>query len=125
MHDPELVAFYATFEKLFNAGDLDGLLALYEPDAVLVAGPGQHVDDAAGRRAALAGFLALKGRIRLEIRHLLRNGDIALLSNAWRLEASDAAGAPLVMTGRTSEVARRQPDGSWRYVIDHPNGAEG
>lgn len=125
MHDPELAAFYATFERLFNAGDLEGLLALYEPDALLVSGPGQSVCDAAGRRAALAGFLALKGRIRLETRHLLRNGDLALLSNAWRLEATDPQGAPLVLTGRTSEVARRQPDGRWLYVIDHPNGAEG
>jgi len=24
----------------------------------------------------------------------------------------------------TAEVARRQADGSWRYVIDHPFGAE-
>jgi hypothetical protein len=26
--------------------------------------------------------------------------------------------------GRTAEVARRGPDGTWRYVIDHPMAAD-
>jgi ketosteroid isomerase-like protein len=28
------------FEEAFNAGDLDGLMELYEPDAALIAQPG-------------------------------------------------------------------------------------
>ena len=28
------------FEDMFNAGDLDGLMELYEPDAALIAQPG-------------------------------------------------------------------------------------
>jgi hypothetical protein len=27
------------------------------------------------------------------------------------------------MEGESAEVARRQPDGRWLYVVDHPMGA--
>jgi ketosteroid isomerase-like protein len=30
------VEAHALFQKAFNAGDLQGLMALYEPDAVLI-----------------------------------------------------------------------------------------
>ena len=48
-------------------------------------------------------------------RHAVVMDDIALLSNDWRF-----AGAGMELASRTSEVARRQPDGNWKYVIDHP-----
>jgi ketosteroid isomerase-like protein len=32
-------------------------------------------------------------------------------------------GKPATMTGESVEVVRRQPDGSWRAVIDLPFGA--
>jgi ketosteroid isomerase-like protein len=52
-------------------------------------------------------------------RFAVEQGDIALLSNAWIFEMDGAAVARSV----TAEVARRQPDGSWRYIIDNPYGA--
>ncbi len=51
-------------------------------------------------------------------RYAVEQGDIALLSNAWTFEMD---GAP-VASSVTAEVARRQPDGSWRYIIDNPYG---
>lgn len=33
------VETHAVFQKAFNAGDLDGLMALYEPDATLIPQP--------------------------------------------------------------------------------------
>jgi hypothetical protein len=32
-------------------------------------------------------------------------------------------GAGMELSCRTAEVARRQPDGTWKYVIDHPYAA--
>ena len=53
------------FEEAFNAGDLDALMELYEPDAALIAQPGSVAHGSEQARAALQGFLALKGRITL------------------------------------------------------------
>ncbi len=113
------------FAEYFNAGDLDGLLALYEPDALLCADP--EGGPARGRqaiRAALAGFLALKGRLTLETKLAAQNGDLALLRSEWRVTGTDADGKAVDMTHNSAEVVRRGPDGIWRYIIDHPYGAD-
>ncbi|MGE3771919.1 MAG: SgcJ/EcaC family oxidoreductase [Gammaproteobacteria bacterium] len=112
------------FEERFNAGDLDGMLALYEGDATFVRGPGDYVNSRAALAEGLRGFLATKGSIKLETRYAVQHGELALLSNEWTLTGTDADGKPFTMSGRTVEVVRRQADGRWLYVIDHPWGAQ-
>ncbi len=115
---------YAKFAQCFNAGDMEGLLDLYEPGAVFVKGPGDHVTGRDAIRVALQGFLDGGGQISFKIRHAVRQGDIALLSNEYTLQGTDGNGKPFTMNGKTSEVLRLQPDGRWLYLIDHPTGAQ-
>lgn len=112
------------FEACFNAGDLDGMLALYEEGATFVRGADDYVNSRAALVEGLRGFLDTRGKIRLETRYAVQHGDLALLSNEWTLTGKAADGEPFTMTGRTVEVVRRQPDGRWLYVIDHPWGAQ-
>jgi uncharacterized protein (TIGR02246 family) len=107
------------FEDSFNAGDLDGLMELYEPDAALIAQPGSVAHGPEQARAALQGFLALKGRITLDTKLVVTVGDLAYLANSWSLSGTGPDGTPVVLGATTAEVARRQPDGTWRYVIDN------
>jgi uncharacterized protein (TIGR02246 family) len=107
------------FEEAFNAGDLDALMELYEPDAALIAQPGSVADGSEQARTALQGFLALKGRITLDTKLVVTVGDLAYLSNRWSLTGTDPDGNPVVLGATTAEVARRQGDGGWRYVIDN------
>jgi ketosteroid isomerase-like protein len=44
------------FEELFNDGDIDGLMELYETDAALIAQPGSVAHGSEQMRAALQGF---------------------------------------------------------------------
>jgi ketosteroid isomerase-like protein len=123
MSQPPEIA-HRLFEERFNAGDLEGLLALYEEPATFVRGPGEQVQDRAGLIAGLKDFLGIGGRLRLVTRYAVQHGDLALLSNEWTLTGEGADGEPFTHTGRTVEVVRRQPDGRWLYVIDHPWGAQ-
>jgi uncharacterized protein (TIGR02246 family) len=107
------------FEEAFNAGDIDGLMELYEPDAALIAQPGSLANGIEQARAALQGFLALKGRIALDTKLVVTVGELAYLSNTWSLTGTGPDGNPVVLGATTAEVARRQADGSWRYVIDN------
>jgi ketosteroid isomerase-like protein len=98
-------------ERLFveraNAGDVDGLVALFQPDAVMVDDRGRVATGEAEIRRALAALVASGERLTLgDQRPTLRVGDVALTST--RLAAG----------GVTAEVARRRPDGTWRWVID-------
>jgi ketosteroid isomerase-like protein len=72
-------------------------------------------------RAALLGFLALKGRITLDTKLVFTVGDLAL-SSTWSLNGTGPDGNPVALGATTAEVARRQADGIWRYVIDNALG---
>jgi uncharacterized protein (TIGR02246 family) len=113
------------FEDAFNAGDSDALMELYEPDATLIAQPGSVVRGLDEIRAALGGFLALKGKIRVDTKLVLTVGDLAYLANTWSLEGTGADGEPVTLGATTAEVARRGEDGNWRYVIDNAWGDQG
>src|SRR5262245_7899523 len=115
------VEAHALFQKAFNAGDLQGLVALYETDAILIPQPGaEPVKGARAIRSALESFLALNGKLELETKHVVQHGELALLRSTWRFEGTAPDGKPVEMSHDSAEVVRRQPDGSWRYVIDHP-----
>ena len=124
MNEQIAASIYADFAKYFNARDLEGLLGLYEEDAVFVRGPEDYVSGHESIGEALQAFFDTGGKISFKVRHAVQHGDIALLSNEYTLEGVDAAGESFVMTGKTSEVLRQQADGRWLYIIDHPSGAQ-
>ena len=116
--EPEQI--HRVFEQAFNSGDLDGLVALYEQDATLVPQPGVVVEGLDGIRESLRWLLDRNGRITIESKLVLRVDDIAYVSNRWSLTGGtmpDGSAADLGAT--TAEVARRQADGTWLYVIDN------
>ena len=107
------------FEKHMNAGELDRLVALYEPTATLVATPGEPSVGHAAIREALVGFIAAKAQMRLKVGQILRSGDdLAVLYNDWSGHYTDADGARVEVGGQAMEIVRRQPDGRWLFAID-------
>jgi ketosteroid isomerase-like protein len=107
---------HSIFEALFNDGDLDGLTALYEPDAVLNPSVKGLVCGTDAIRAALQGFLALGGRISITTTAVFEGpGGLALTHGEWSLR-----GGSTELAGKTAEVLRQQPDGKWLYAIDNP-----
>ncbi|MFD8793553.1 YybH family protein, partial [Streptomyces vinaceus] len=104
------------FTRYLAAGDLDGLLSLYEPDAHFVPTPGTHLTGADAIREGLRHLIDAGARLTLELRDIRQVGDIALLSNRATLTGL----GPDPLTTDTTEVVRRQPDGSWAHVIDDP-----
>jgi uncharacterized protein (TIGR02246 family) len=115
---------HVVFSARYNAGDLDGLVALYEPNAKLVSQPGQEVQGREAIRAGLQGFLALMPRIDMTTRYVLETGDTAVLSGQWKLTGRGPDGTAMEMGGKSVEVLRRQADGTWLFVLDHPFGAD-
>ena len=110
------------FAKFFNSQDIDGLLSLYEEDAVLSPGGGAVVRGKDGIRESLQAFLAMGGTIEfLGATEPLVNGKLALTHGRWRI----TPGSGDAMEGVTAELARLDDDGEWRYVIDNPFGSAG
>ena len=116
--EPEQI--HGLFEQAFNAGDIESLIALYEPDAALIPQPGTVAEGTAAIRDSLQWFLDRGGQITLDTKLVLRAGDLAFLANRWSLTGGTMPdGTPAELGATTAEVARRQPDGTWLYVIDN------
>ena len=98
-------------EKFFveraNAGDLEGLVALYEPNAVVASADGKVARGLGEIRQFFVRFLADRPHLDPSLQApALRSGDLALTSS--RLSNGEI----------TAEVARRQPDGNWLWLVD-------
>jgi uncharacterized protein (TIGR02246 family) len=105
-----------------NSGNLDGLLTLYEDQAAFAAQPGTLAHGLEAIRGALAGFIAMKGILDLKVTRVLEASDLALVTGVWTFDGTGPDGRPVTLTGQNADVLRRQPDGSWRFVIDNPWG---
>ena len=110
IHDPQYLERQLVIRE--NAGDVTGMTALFEPDAVIELNDGTLVR---GTEAIHAFFTKLQvtglgpegRRFKLgQQRPALICGDLALTST--RSIDGDI----------TTEVARRQADGTWLWIID-------
>lgn len=98
------------FVERSNAGDADGVAALYEEDAVMAYPPGSQTVGRAAIRELWASVLAQRPHFTYEEPlPTLVSGDIALTSTAPRDDA-----------GARAQVVRRQPDGTWLRLLDYP-----
>ena len=112
---------HALFIEAMNEGKLGDLVQLYESEAVFVVEPGKTVRGLEAIREAFAGFLALRPTIDMTTRGVyMAPGGLALLEGSWTLRGTGPDGSAVELHGESSEVARRQSDGTWRYVIDDP-----
>ena len=109
------------FGEHVNAGDLEALLGLYEPGCSLVRRDGGVARGHAEIRQVFERLLAMRARMSTEIVKVVRAGDeLALVYNDWCMSATRADGQPVEARGRAIEVVRRQPDGTWRFILDDP-----
>lgn len=116
-HKPQDI--HAIFLDAFNRVDIEALVALYEPNAILVTRSG----NAAGHdaiRAAYQRILGGGGLMELQTRTVIESRDgLALLHASWKLYRGEK-----VIPGLSTEVVRRQPDDAWLFVIDEPRTPE-
>ena len=95
------------FVERVNAGDVEGLVALYEANATLALGGGDVFVGLDQIREYFVEFLATRPQLTPSVQApALRSGNLALTSS--RLDNGDV----------TAEVARQQPDGNWLWVVD-------
>jgi hypothetical protein len=71
--EPEQI--HGLCEQAFNAGDLEALVALYEPDAALIPQPGTMAEGTAAIRDSVRWFPDRGGRITLDTKLVVRVGD--------------------------------------------------
>lgn len=111
----------SVFQSAFNSGSAQALAAVYDQNAVFVTRAGEPVTGEE-LRAANAAFQSLGLPISVRPRHTYVADDIALLIVDWAIDGEGPDGEHVHIEGTATDVARRGPDGLWRYVIDNPFG---
>ncbi len=104
------------------AGDMDAILATFEPNAVMAAQPGMTVAGTEALRESFNQFMAINPRITIVSEETIQAGDIALHSYTWKMSGKAPEGSPVEQSGFSTVVLRRQVDGRWLMVIDNPFG---
>jgi uncharacterized protein (TIGR02246 family) len=107
-----------------NAGDLDDAVACYAPDATFIPQPDIVVSGRAAIRVALTQLVGLNAVLRSQTHAVFESTDTALYCASWSMEGTAPDGSRVEQSGKSSDVLRRQPDGSWLIAIDNPYGAE-
>ena len=121
--DPARLPF--AYADALNAGDVDGVLALFERDSTMRTFTGRVLTDPESLRAETVQTIAAQARLTNKPRSTLIGGDTALIIVDWELEAISPDGTRISPTGTTSAVARRSADNSWRFTVLNCEGAAG
>lgn len=102
------------FQQYMAEGDLEAVMSVYDPDAVFLNQSREVTKGREELQRELAPLVARKPRFDFTIKQIVEADDIALMHTHWTVSG------PQPMQVHAIEVARRQPDGTWRWLIGDP-----
>ncbi len=119
----QVVGAVETMTRAFHEGDIEGVMASYEPAAAISFEPGQPVHDVAMQRRMFEESFALQPQFEYGEHTTVVVGEVAIHSAPWRMRAKAPDGTAIEQRGLSVAVLRRQSDGSWKLLIDDPHGS--
>ena len=117
--DPE--DWPSVFAQHLNAGDLEKVLSLYEPEARFVAPSGETLVGLDRIGEVIAALIRSNTKMKGRVLRVTRIDDLAVLYTDFDGTTNDASGKKIELSSRAIEVLRRQPDGTWKLIIGDPN----
>jgi uncharacterized membrane protein/ketosteroid isomerase-like protein len=119
-HEPE--HWPRIFEQYLNAGNLESVMMLYEPEARLVTVSGEELVGHDVIRKVLGGLIRSKTHFQSNVVRTVTVGDIAQLYTDFEGTGFDDSGKSIPIYNKAIEILRRQSDGSWKLIVGDPNG---
>lgn len=111
----------------FKAGDIDGLMALYEPDAQVALHGQKKLRGVAEIRAFFAPSLAARPEVSFElhVEDIRIHGELAMLVSRYWYTSTARRGERYQDAGRSALIYKRVPGKSgserWRILLDIDN----
>ena len=111
--------------EAIEKGDIETSVALYEPDAVLFTEPDKLIKGLDAIRKQNEKSIAMKSKFTIHEIKTVTSGDGTIATTRMKITSVDMdpkSGKEVRNLINTLEVVRKQPDGTWRFVIDDPFG---
>jgi len=110
------------FIRAMTNGDIDAIIALYEDDAVFIRPDGKRATGHSEIRRFLEEEAARKAVYVIQdiVTVLSGDGSIAITRMHVSMSWTGRDGKENSVQTRTIELLRKQPDGTWRFIIDSP-----
>jgi ketosteroid isomerase-like protein len=109
-------------DQAFNQGDLAAVLSFYEEAAVVITEPGKTARGQDELRMFFERVMQSGASAKQLKTHVIEADGVALFLSRWTLHVrnNNLDSASRIFTATT--VFRRQPDGSWKALIDNSLG---
>ena len=111
---------HSALAAAYNTGDINTVMSMYDVDGIIVAEPNNPVSGRDKFEAAIKGILAIKGVMEIKTVYCLQSGDVAVGRSEWSIKD----GSQTKVAAKGVELLKRQPNGTWKVLIDHAFGAE-
>lgn len=110
------------FIRAMTNSDIDAIVALYETDAVFIRPDGKRATGHGEIRRFLEEEAARKAAYDIQdiVTVLSGDGNIAITRMRISMSWTGRDGKENSVQTRTMELLRKQPDGTWRFIIDSP-----
>ena len=115
--------FATAFDQALNAGDLDRLLRLYDPQACIRTSEGPVVECADLISRELNNLISAKAHLENRLRQLFRRGEVALIVVDYTLQINTPDGQRIAIEGTATNVLEHTPEHGWRMIIANPEGS--
>ena len=100
-------------------------MALYEPAARFVAPSGETIVGRDRLREVVAGLIKAKTKLNSQVVKAITLDNVTLLYTDFHGTTVEPSGKIIELRHNAIEVLRRQPDGTWKLIMGHPNARGG
>ena len=121
----EQKAVLATVEKMvaaFEKKDIDGIMATYETNAIVMFEPGVPLTGHDVLRKAFSQAVNINPQYQFHGHEVFISGNIATHITPWDMVGTLPDGSRIEESGLSVAILRKQADGSWLMIQDNPHG---
>ena len=116
---------FNTIEKMvfaFQNKDIDGVLATYEENAIVMFEPQKPVQGKKTLRAVFTQFVEMNPQYTFSGHEVYIAGDIATHIAPWEMTGKMPDGTKIEQSGLSIAILRKQKNGNWLMIQDNPHG---
>ena len=106
----------------FQNRDINGILASYEPDAIVMFEPQRPVSGKEVFRMVFSQFFGMNPQYTFGGHEIYVSDNIATHIAPWSMVGTLPDGAKIEQSGLSIAVLRKQADGNWLMIQDNPHG---